>query len=88
MVHRLFFLERTINYRDFEPTRAIELLGAVNLLNTVLDVSPFVKIVVLEFYLSMTKGMGDPTSHDFQTVCSKSQVRLLTKRYQLLPSLH
>ena len=44
---------------------AIELLGSSNLLDTVTNVSHFVKNVVLEFYSYFTKGMGDPTSIDF-----------------------
>ena len=61
-------IERTIHHQDFEPTGTIELLRAVNLLDTMLKVSPFVKTVVLESYPNLTKGIRDPTSPNFQTV--------------------
>ena len=60
VVQRSFILERTIHHRDFEPTGAIELLGALDMLDIMTKVSPFVKTVVLEFYSNLTKGMGDP----------------------------
>ena len=68
MIQRSVILERTIHHRDFEPTGAIELLGALDMLDMVTKVSPFVKTVVLEFYSNLTKGMVDPTSPDFRTV--------------------
>ena len=67
MVQQSFIPKRTIHHRDFKPIGAIELLGVVDLLDTVMKVSPFVKTKVL-FYSNPTKGMGNPTSIDFRTV--------------------
>ena len=47
MVHRSFIPERTIHHKDFESTGAIELLGTLNLLDTVTKVFSSMKIVML-----------------------------------------
>ena len=70
MIQRSFIPKRTIHYRDVEPTWAIELLRALYLLTTVMEVLPFVKIVVLEFYVNLTKEMGDQASLLAYFLCS------------------
>ena len=81
MVQHSFILEHTIHHKDFESTWAIELLGTLNFLDIVTKVPLFVKIVVMEFYSNLTKGMGDPTSPDFQKVYVRGH------QFDFLPSI-
>ena len=46
----------------------MELLGALNFLDTITKMRPYVKFIVLEFYSNIKKGMDDPTSLDFQRI--------------------
>ena len=68
MVERALIKERVLHPKDFWPIGIIALLEEVNLLASFQTLGPFVKHIVLDFYVNLWKGTGDPTILDFQKV--------------------
>ena len=58
--------ELTLHSKDFECSRIVELLGKTNLLDFVSKLLPFMTEIVLEFYMNLSKDIGDPASMNFQ----------------------
>ena len=56
--------KRTLHAKDFEGSVIEELLGETNLLSIVLKLPPFVHQIVLEFYVNLSKDMGNPTKFE------------------------
>lgn len=54
--------EGSVKNRTGPMSEILKLLEDVGLVRTVVDVQPFVKKVVLEFYANMSKSMSDTTS--------------------------
>ena len=57
--------EQTLHAKDFKGSRIVELLEETNMLGTVSKMPPFVPHIVLEFYVNLSKDMGDPSSLNF-----------------------
>ena len=66
MIKRTNIGERTLHAKDFEGSRIKELLWETNLSSTVSKLPPFVSQIVLEFYVNLSKDMGDPSSSNFR----------------------
>ena len=58
--------ERTLHGKEFEHSGIAEFLDETNLLDIVSKLHPFVAHIVLEFYVNLSKDMGNPASPNFQ----------------------
>ena len=58
--------ERTLHAKDFEHSMIVELLKETSLLNTLSKLPTFVLQIVIEFYVNLSKDMGNPASPNFQ----------------------
>ena len=68
VVKRAFIEERVLHSKDFGPNGIIEHLEEVNLLSSFRTLGPFMKHIVLDFYVNLRKWMGEQTSPEFQKV--------------------
>ena len=66
MIKRTNIGERTLHAKDFEGSRIKELLGETHLLSIVSKLPPFVSQIMLEFYVNLSKDMGDPFIYWFE----------------------
>ena len=57
--------EGILHAKDFKGSGIEELLGKTNLLSTVSKLPPFVSQIMLEFYVNLSKDMGDPSNPNF-----------------------
>ena len=58
--------EQTLHAKDFESFEIVEFLRETNLLDTMLKLPPFVSLIVLEFYVNLTKKIVCSNCKDTQ----------------------
>ena len=67
--------------KDFESSEIEKLLKQTNLLGTMSNLPPFMPQIVLEFYVNLSKNMGDPSSPNFQKATMRGH------RFEFSPSI-